>query len=822
MTNEENALISVDRRQVTRNSVLQIGLYAALWIFVAGVAWWFLRLDAATLSLFFIFGAAALIQFVLFVKEREKARHWEALLTIMTKTTGGCSWIWDLVNRRFRLLPEGRFIFGRDAETYEDFVSLIHPDDVDFFKKVTNHLRSDGTLDLDETFNLNETLNETFNVELRMQSVQGEWRWFVARSHVAVRFRGKIVRLIGAMLDIDDYKRTMEALQSSERRLEMIFRSAPEGMAITDNKGRLLDANQAFYDMLGYSSKELHEVPVLSLSDGHREVVGKVAMEEFLAECESDGDRFSHLEEDFTHRDGRRVTLKYGISPLIDFDGNILNYVFSGIDITLQKKRAAEFKLLSENQHWLFDFLQQFNQFEGVEQLFEALRENLPKVISFSHLKLIVPSFLEKTWFLCDEPLDADRVDAELTKILAGEGPLGRAYVDRTPLAREERHFGEARSVLAVPLAYKGKTWGVMGLENESSNAFTHQDVTLMSILGGNIGIYFEEQFDRTELDTDAQQLQRLHGLIYSMLQTQNRKHLLDEVLKYLENMVKDSACAIYLFDENGKDSQKLKRLAYYEKEHIHIPNSDLVMEAIRDKASQMVYNEKGVETRYVSPLVFQARSIGALDLHKPSGILPRELKMYQLLTDYVSSFWMLYDLMATREEEAFIDPLTGIWNRRYMIRRLQEESDRIARYGGNACLVIGDMGSFKQINDNYGHIKGDEVLVKTVSAIKKSLRLSDSVGRYGGDEFIILLSNVTLQDAEVVLNRIEVELKQQKVYSDDSNPDAPLIEIVMDFGLAIYPGTACSLLETINLADEAMYIKKLARKKRAEGAERM
>jgi diguanylate cyclase (GGDEF)-like protein len=229
-----------------------------------------------------------------------------------------------------------------------------------------------------------------------------------------------------------------------------------------------------------------------------------------------------------------------------------------------------------------------------------------------------------------------------------------------------------------------------------------------------------------------------------------------------------------------------------------------------------VVYDEKGAETRHVSPLVFQARSVGALDLHKPSGILPRELKMYQLLADYVSSFWMLYDLMALREKEAYIDPLTRIWNRRYMTRRLQEESDRISRYGGNACLAIGDMGNFKQINDNYGHTKGDEVLVKAAAAIKKNLRLSDSVGRYGGDEFIILLPNVAQKDAEAVLERITLELDRLQIRSDDSNPDSPPVRVVMDFGLAVYPGAASSLLETINVADEAMYTRKTERKKQA------
>jgi diguanylate cyclase (GGDEF)-like protein len=339
-----------------------------------------------------------------------------------------------------------------------------------------------------------------------------------------------------------------------------------------------------------------------------------------------------------------------------------------------------------------------------------------------------------------------------------------------------------------------------------------------MNILSGNIGLYFEEQSDRSELDTHAQHLQRLHSLIHSLLRTQNRDHLLDGMLQYLKEVVSNSVCAVYLFvDDQLNGNPQLERLTGYEEEAIALPDSSLVLEAITRKNSLMEYDERGMETRRVSPLIFQAHCVGAVDLRKPSGLLPTELKMYQLLVDYVSGFWVLYDLMAIREEEAFIDPLTGIWNRRYMIRRLQEESERIVRYGGNACLVVGDMGNFKHINDNYGHTKGDEVLAKAAATIKKNLRLSDSVGRYGGDEFILLLPNVAKKDAEAVLKRIVSELENLHIKGDDSDPGSPVVSVIIDFGLAVYPGKAATLMETINLADEAMYANKLERKKRTK-----
>ncbi|MDR1376470.1 MAG: diguanylate cyclase [Synergistaceae bacterium] len=802
-------MATIERLQTKKYGIaLKVGLYALPLLLVTLAATW--CLDVRLFPIFAGLDAILLVQSALFVKERNKSKLSSAFMSTMTKTTKGYWWIWNVATGYLHLIPEGHLVFGRDIETFEDFTALIHPDDVSVFEKAAARLRSSPA-----------SSGDPFDVEFRAQSVQGDWRWFAVRSGAIEYVSNKAARVMGSMLDIDAYKRATEAMRSSESQLETIFRSAPGSMAVMDSEGNLIDANQVFYDMLGYSAKELQGTPIMSLSKDYAGRNGKAAIEEVLRECESYEDTQFHMEGDFICRNGQNITLEFGIAAIFDFDGNILNYIFSGIDITIQKKHSAELKLLTENQRWLFDFLQQFNQFDGIVQLFEALEENLPQVISFSSLSLLVPSFLNRAWLL-DSTKELDVTDTAVNDLLTEEGQLGRAYVNRTPLTWNDPLPGGERSNLAVPLTYKDKTWGVMKLEGKS-NIFTDQDVTLMSILGGNIGLYFEEQSDRSELDTHAQHLQRLHSLIHSLLRTQNRDHLLDGMLQYLKEVVSDSVCVVYLFvDDKISGNSQLERLAGYEEEGISLPDSALVLDAINQKNSLMEYDERGMEIRRVSPLIFQTHSVGAVDLHKPSGLLPMELKMYQLLVDYVSGFWVLYDLMAIREEEAFIDPLTGIWNRRYMIRRLQEESDRIARYGGNACLVIGDMGNFKQTNDNYGHTKGDEVLVKAASAIKKNLRLSDSVGRYGGDEFIILLPNISGQDAEAVLKRISLELENLQIRSDDDDPNSSMITVIIDFGLAIYPGEAAALMETINVADEIMYANKMRRKKQTKEVERV
>ena len=88
-------------------------------------------------------------------------------------------------------------------------------------------------------------------------------------------------------------------------------------------------------------------------------------------------------------------------------------------------------------------------------------------------------------------------------------------------------------------------------------------------------------------------------------------------------------------------------------------------------------------------------------------------------------------------------------------------------------------------------------------------------MGRYGGDEFLLLLTNIEKEEADAVLARIQDELNKMKILSDDADPSSPPIPVAIDFGMVFYPHGTLSLVDTIALADEDMYTHKVARKER-------
>jgi diguanylate cyclase (GGDEF)-like protein/PAS domain S-box-containing protein len=723
------------------------------------------------------------------------------MLSVINRVVEMCYWKWDIKSGRLSLSPPGTVLFGHDVSTVDDMIALAHPDDASALTTALRKLRS-GT-----------GAARRIDVEFRMQSVRGEWQWFALKSG-----SDGVHRLSGVLWNVDRHRKIEENLTASENRLKTILNGAPGCIAITDASGRVVERNRAFRDIFGDG-----EVSITSLLDTAGG--GKVAMDEAVARCLRRDDsgaprvvngRFTRPAAGVSDP-GRTVVLNYGVSAIVDYDGNVSSFIFAGTDVTAQRQRAVKMALLTRRQTWLFDVLGQFNRAPDIESLFAMLRADMPNVISFSSITLAVPSFAGQSWLLRADDLGAanpsESTDLsggqEVRDIAAGKGLLGEVY---TSGASRVSSSG-ASSVLAVPVAHGGVSWGVMALHRENwdrDDHFDEHDVALMNIVGDNIAVYLDESAARTAVNVRARRLQSLHDLVHSLLQTRSRSDLIGGVIEYLRTAVPDSACAIYALEGDRKQKKTLRRVAEYG----NAPD-DGRAEAALKSGTPFVGTSGGAETRRVTPLIFQDDRVGVIDLHKPSGLSPGEAELYRLLSDYVAALWVLYDIVALREMEAFIDPLTGIWNRRYMFQRLYEENDRIARYGGNACLVVGDMGNFKDVNDRFGHAKGDEVLIRSAEIMKSGIRISDSVGRYGGDEFIILLPNISEENAKMVMNRIERLIGDMRIPSRDDDPNSEPIKVFLDFGMAVFPGAAATLMDSISMADENMYANKLERKKR-------
>ncbi len=127
--------------------------------------------------------------------------------------------------------------------------------------------------------------------------------------------------------------------------------------------------------------------------------------------------------------------------------------------------------------------------------------------------------------------------------------------------------------------------------------------------------------------------------------------------------------------------------------------------------------------------------------------------------------------LRAANEENrrlSITDPLTGVYNRRYLMEQLPREIDRAARYGRQLAAIMCDVDFFKKINDTHGHLTGDEVLKWFSNTLKAGVRTSDWIARYGGEEFVIVLPETNVGNAATAAEHLRKHIAEQPFKAAD------------------------------------------------------
>jgi diguanylate cyclase (GGDEF)-like protein len=189
------------------------------------------------------------------------------------------------------------------------------------------------------------------------------------------------------------------------------------------------------------------------------------------------------------------------------------------------------------------------------------------------------------------------------------------------------------------------------------------------------------------------------------------------------------------------------------------------------------------------------------------TDLVGRQVSLKTALTDVLCSSGLLrvpilieYDELKRLELNAVTDPLTGLHNRRLFAETFEKELNRARRYGQPLGLVTLDLHRFKEVNDQHGHPRGDDVLRAAAATFKKALRTSDSAFRIGGDEFALLLPQTDSPQALGLSRRV------QTVFAEMLQPMQLAVTVGMDHGVAIFPQDAEQADQLIRIADERLY----------------
>lgn len=204
----------------------------------------------------------------------------------------------------------------------------------------------------------------------------------------------------------------------------------------------------------------------------------------------------------------------------------------------------------------------------------------------------------------------------------------------------------------------------------------------------------------------------------------------------------------------------------------------------------------------WVVPVAFNEITIAAVVLVSAIGFNQRTLRLARLFRQGLGL--AIQNALAHRQLQrlAAMDPLTGIYNRRFGLERLQQEFNRAVRAKDNLAVIMLDIDHFKVVNDTYGHLVGDRVLVAVSNVARNILRQEDTFIRYGGEEFCAILPGASAENTLEIAGRIRQKIEDMVIEDGEQK-----ISVSISAGIAVFPiQSADNEMALLDLADKRLY----------------
>jgi diguanylate cyclase (GGDEF)-like protein len=298
-----------------------------------------------------------------------------------------------------------------------------------------------------------------------------------------------------------------------------------------------------------------------------------------------------------------------------------------------------------------------------------------------------------------------------------------------------------------------------------------------------------------------------------------------------LSNIVPFSCCALFLYNEEsdtlrcrfatGVESEVIQQLTIRNGQGLigwvarnRRPLVNARPSADLEAAGQP--SETSLHAALVCPLLFNERFIGTISVyHTEAAVYTDD---HRRLLDRISeqAAAVIYNsiIFEQTQEDSLTDPLTGLPNTRFMFMHLTRELARAERLKSEVSLLVMDLDSFKDINDTYGHHVGDRALRDVANVLRTTIRPYDVCVRYAGDEFIVVLSGCSGEEAE--RKRLELQAAVDAFHFEPS--PGKTLALSISVGASVFPHDGDSYETLLATADSRMYRDKTRRKRHAPG----
>ncbi len=393
-----------------------------------------------------------------------------------------------------------------------------------------------------------------------------------------------------------------------------------------------------------------------------------------------------------------------------------------------------------------------------------------------------------------------------------------------------------ARSELCVPLKVGKRVIGLINLESTQLDFFSEGDENLMMTFAGQLATSIErvrlfqaEQRQREEAET----LREAGAVVAATLRQDEAIQL---ILQQLARVVPyDSASVLLWFEERPGTGEGYLEIvggrgwadpSVVIGMRFPVPGDNPNTIVIRNRQPYILDNAALMHSEFHKkphdhiqswlgvPLIVGERMIGmlAVDNTMQAFYTPDHARLVTAFANQVAIAVENARLFGRVEQLAITDSLTGLYNRRHFLDLAENEFQRARRYQRPLALILFDIDHFKKVNDTYSHAAGDQVLQAIAGHCRDAMRNVDIMGRYGGEEFIILLPENDVNGASVVAERLRLCVAERPIQTDRA-----LVSITISLGIADLTGDCSDLATLLERADAAMYTAKSFGRNRVE-----
>jgi diguanylate cyclase (GGDEF)-like protein len=415
------------------------------------------------------------------------------------------------------------------------------------------------------------------------------------------------------------------------------------------------------------------------------------------------------------------------------------------------------------------------------------------------------------------------------TKIPFGRGITGRVFETGNPLLVNDvssfddyidHNIKEIRAEMAVPLKRGDAVIGVVDVERTDTTGFSQHELSLLSLFASQAAIAIENARLYAEQQRRVHELQAIQSIVQQLTPLHDERAVANVISQELTRLIDYNICGVFRLDPHANVLVPIVfEGADFPFSHIALNegltgwvglhgSSALVRNSDEDPRLATIPNSPDrVESLICAPLIYEGRVRGVITLSKLGSeqFDENSLRLLEIIAAQTAIAFDRARLYTELRTEAVTDPLTRLYNRRYLLERLSEERSRARRNQHPLLVLLLDLDRFKTVNDRYGHDAGDVVLVELARLLRGVMRAEDVLARYGGEEFCVLLPELSLEEGLVLAERLRA------IVATHAFPAAAGVgQVTVSVGLAAFDPAETGT-DVVSRADRAMYAVKAA-----------